>query len=311
VASEGMLTGKTAIVTGSGGGVGRNTARSLASEGARVVVNDVRDGVAEAVAAEIRDSGGEAVAVTASVAEEEGAREIVDTCINAFGRLDVLVNNAAILRRHLVQETPIEDWDAVLAVHLRGTFLCCRAAIPHLIEAPAGRIINTASTAALAVIPGTTAYAVAKSGIITLSALLAKELVFDNITVNVVEPLGGGGAWSLLGSDPMSEQTQRVRLAYGWWYPPKPANAPRPPDSTIPTPVGSLMAYLASEHADYINGQIIGVTDTSVRLWSSYAVAQTLFFEPGVTPTELQERFPKTLGLNLSNPIPDLPELPH
>jgi NAD(P)-dependent dehydrogenase (short-subunit alcohol dehydrogenase family) len=275
-----------------------------------MVVNDVRPGAADSVAAEIRDAGGEAVAVTASVAEPEGATEIIDTCIDSFGRLDALVNNAAILRRHLVQETPIEDWDDVLAVHLRGTFLCSRAAIPHLMKVPAGRIINTASTAALASIPGTTAYAAAKAGIIALSSLLAKELVFYRITVNVVEPLGGGASESRLGSNPMSELTQRVRLAHGWWFPPTAAAAPRPPDPPIPTPVGSLVAYLASEEAGYVNGQIIGVTDTSLRLWSSYAVTGTLFFESGLTPELLKERFPNTLGQGLSNPVPELPQLP-
>ncbi len=308
--AEKVLTGKSAIVTGSGGGVGRNTARSLADEGAKVIVNDVRHGAAEAVATEIRHAGGEAVGVTASVAEPEGARRIVDSCMEAFGRVDVLVNNAAILRRHLVQETPIDDWDAVLAVHLRGTFLCCRAAIPHLMNAPAGRIINTASTAALTAIPGTTAYAAAKAGIITLSSLLAKELAFYNITVNVVEPLGGGASDSLLGSNPMSELTQRVRLAYGWWFPPTSADAPRAPERPIPTPVGSLVAFLASEDAAYINGQIIGVTDNSLRLWSSYAVNQTAFFEGDLTPAVLKERFPRTLGQSLSNSVPELPELP-
>src|SRR5260370_3495783 len=108
-----MLRGKTAVVTGSGGGAGRNTALTLACEGAKVVVNDVREGAAESVAAEIREAGGEALAVTASVAEPDGASEIVETCIDGFGRLDILVNNAAILRRHLVHETPIEDWDDV------------------------------------------------------------------------------------------------------------------------------------------------------------------------------------------------------
>jgi NAD(P)-dependent dehydrogenase (short-subunit alcohol dehydrogenase family) len=302
-----MLGGKTAVVTGSGGGAGRNTARTLAAEGAKVLVNDVREGAADAVVEEIQAAGGDAVAVTGSVSDTDEARRIVETCVESFGRLDVLVNNAGVLRRHLVQETPVEDWDRTIAVNLRGTFLCSRAAIPHLIESGAGRIVNMTSTAGLAAIPGTTAYAASKGGITVLTALLAKELVFHGITVNAVEALGGLGA-SSMGADPMSVMTQRVRLAHGWAYPPRKADAP-PPDVPIPSPVGALIAYLASDDASYVNGQIIGVMETSLRLWSSYEVTRELFFDGEVTPERLEERFRATFGRDMTNPIPDLPEL--
>jgi NAD(P)-dependent dehydrogenase (short-subunit alcohol dehydrogenase family) len=304
-----MLEGKTAVVTGSGGGAGRNTARTLAGAGAKVVVNDVRDGAAEAVAKEIQSAGGEAVAVHGSVADVDDAQRLIETCVESFGRLDVLVNNAGVLRRHLVQETPVEDWDRTIAINLRGTFLCSRAAMPHLMKSGAGRIVNMTSTAGLAAIPGTTAYAASKGGIAVLTALLAKELVFHAITVNAVEPLGGLGA-SSMGADPMSDMTQRVRLAHGWAYPPRPADAPPPPDVPIPNPVGALIAYLASDDASYVNGQIIGVMDTSLRLWSAYEVRREVFFDGGVTPQRLQERFRATIGRDMANPIPDLPELP-
>jgi 3-oxoacyl-[acyl-carrier protein] reductase len=303
-----MLGGKAAVITGSGGGAGRNTARTLAAAGAKVVVNDVRAGAAEAVAEEIQAAGGEAVAVHGSVAEADDARRIIETCMESFGRLDVLVNNAGVLRRHLVQETPLEDWDRTMAVNLRGTFLCSQAAIPHLMQSGAGRIVNMTSTAGLAAIPGTTAYAASKGGIVVLTALLAKELVFHAITVNAVEPIGGLGA-SSMGADPMSVMTQRVRLAHGWAYPPRPADAPPPPDTPIPNPVGALIAYLASDDASYVNGQIIGVMDTSLRLWSTYEVRREVFFDGEVTPQRLQERFRATIGRDLTNPIPDLPEL--
>jgi 3-oxoacyl-[acyl-carrier protein] reductase len=308
---ETLLAGRTAIVTGSGGGAGRHTARTLASLGARVVVNDIREEAAETVAAEIRGEGGEAVAVTASVADVDGADRIVGTCFETFGRVDILVNNAAILRRHLLHETPVEDWDAMIGVILRGAFLCSRAAIPHMIEARAGRIVNMVSTAALLPVAGTTAYAAAKGGIAVLTALLAKELVFHNITVNAVELMGGGGGGSLLGDDPMSEMTQRVRLAHGW-APPAPADAPPAPGpaSALPTPLGSMIAYLASDDASYINGQVIGVAEKSYRLWSYFQVEKTMYFEPGMTPEVLKERFPTTLGQGMSNPAPELPELP-
>ena len=304
-----MLEGKAAVVTGSGGGAGRNTARTLAAGGAKVVVNDVREGMAEAVAEEIRSVGGEAVAVTASVAEPDGASSIIDACLEAYGRLDILVNNAAILRRHLVHETPIEDWDEVIAVNLRGTFLCSRAAIPHMIEAQAGRIVNMTSTAGLAAVPGTTAYAASKGAIAVMTSLLAKELVFHDITVNAIEPLGGLGV-SSMGASPMSEMTQRVRLAHGWWFPATPTGGPPPPDLPIPNPVGSVIAYLVSDEAAYVNGQIVGVFEKSVRLWSTYEVAGDLFFEGDVTLERLQQHFRTSLGRELTNPVPELPELP-
>jgi NAD(P)-dependent dehydrogenase (short-subunit alcohol dehydrogenase family) len=273
-----------------------------------VVVNDVREGTAEAVAEEIQATGGEAIAVQGSVADADDAHRVVETCVESFGRLDILVNNAGVLRRHLVQETPVDDWDRTIAVNLRGTFLCSHAAIAHLMKSGAGRIINMTSTAALAAIPGTTAYAASKGGITALTALLAKELVFHGITVNAVEPLGGLGA-SSMGADPMSVMTQRVRLAHGWAYPPRPADAPPLPDVPIPNPVGALIAYLASDEASYVNGQIIGVTETSLRLWSAYEVRRELFFDGEVTPERLQERFGATIGRDLANPIPELPEL--
>lgn len=305
-----LLEGKAAIVTGSGGGAGRYTARSLASQGASVVVNDIREGAAEAVAQEIRDEGGEAVAVTASVAEVDGAKSIVDACLDSFGRVDILVNNAAILRRHLIQETPVEDWDAVIAVHLRGNFLMSRTVIPHMIEARSGRIINMTSTAALQGICGTNAYAAAKGGITVLTAMLAKELVFYNITVNALELMGGGGGGSMIGGDPMSEMTQRVRLAHGWWYPPMPAGAAPPPDDPVPTPLGTMISFLASDDASYVNGQIMGVSQNAYRLWNYFQVDKTMEFEDGLTPAQLRDRFPQALGLGMSNPIPELPELP-
>ncbi len=307
---ERYLEGKTAIVTGSGGGAGRFTARSLASQGARVVVNDVRGDAAESVAREICEEGGEAIAVAASVAEVEGAAKIIDTCIRTFGRLDILVNNAAILRRSLIHETPVEDWDAVIGVHLRGNFLCSRAAIPHMIEARGGRIINMTSTAALQGVCGTNAYAAAKGGITVLTSMLAKELVFYNITVNCLELMGGGGGGSMIGGDPMSEMTQRVRLAHGWWYPPQPANGPPPPDDPIPTPLGTMVSYLASDDAHYINGQILGVSQNAYRLWSYFDVEKTMQFEDGITPASLRDLFPRTLGEAMANPIPKLPDLP-
>lgn len=305
-----MLNGKAAIVTGSGGGAGRYTARSLASQGALVVVNDVRDGAAEAVAREIREEGGEAIAVTASVAEVEGASRIVAACLESFGRIDVLVNNAAILRRHLIHETPIEDWDAVIGVHLRGNFLMSRTVIPHMIEARRGRIINMTSTAALQGICGTNAYAAAKGGITVLTSMLAKELVFYNITVNALELMGGGGGGSMIGGDPMSEMTQRVRLAHGWWFPPLPADAPPPPEDPIPTPLGTMISFLASDEASYINGQIMGVSQNAYRLWSYFQVDRTMEFEDGLTPERLRDVFPQALGQGMSNPIPELPEMP-
>jgi NAD(P)-dependent dehydrogenase (short-subunit alcohol dehydrogenase family) len=194
----GLLDGKSAIVTGAGHGIGRATALLFAREGARVVVNDAgtsragegqAHGDADAVVAEIVAAGGVAVPSYESVATLEGARAVVETAVRAHGALDVLVNNAGILRdKTLLNLTP-GDWQAVLDVHLTGTFLCTQAAAVHMKEQRSGRIVNTTSVSGLLGNFGQSNYSAAKAGIYGFTRTASIELQRYGITVNAVAPI--------------------------------------------------------------------------------------------------------------------------
>ncbi|MBM4374672.1 MAG: SDR family NAD(P)-dependent oxidoreductase [Deltaproteobacteria bacterium] len=195
----GLLDGKVVVVTGAGGGIGRAEALLFASEGARVVVNDLggaRDGVgssdaaARRVVAEIEAAGGVAVASFDSVATPEGAARIVAQAVEAFGRLDVLVNNAGILRDKSIVKMTEEMWDSVVDVHLKGTFLCSQAAAKQMMaQGEGGRIVNTTSVSGMLGNFGQANYAAAKAGIYGLTRTAAIELQKHRITVNAVAPI--------------------------------------------------------------------------------------------------------------------------
>src|SRR5262245_53454638 len=193
----GCLEGKVAVITGAGGGIGRAHALLFAREGARVVVNDVgcqRDGTghgdaAGRVVAEIRALGGEAVANTEAVGTFAAAGRIVQDAVEAFGRLDIRVNNAGILRDRTILNMTLEEWDQVIQVHLTGTFACLQAAARVMKEQGAGgRIINTSSSSGLLGLFGQANYGAAKAGIYALTRIAAQELAKYKITVNAIAP---------------------------------------------------------------------------------------------------------------------------
>ncbi|MCC6901485.1 MAG: SDR family NAD(P)-dependent oxidoreductase [Polyangiaceae bacterium] len=195
----GLLDGKVAIVTGAGGGIGRATALLLAREGAKVVVNDVggaRDGSgqsvspAEAVTGEIRTAGGEAVASSDSVATRAGAERIVASAVEHFGRLDVMINNAGILRDKTLLKMDDAMWDAVIAVHLTGSFLCTQAAAAQMRQQGSpGSIVNTTSVSGMLGNFGQANYSAAKAGIYGLTRTASIELQRHGIRVNAVAPI--------------------------------------------------------------------------------------------------------------------------
>lgn len=189
--------GRVAVVTGAGRGVGRSHATLLAAKGARVVVADYGAGIngagsssapAEEVVREITDSGGEAVACCASVAEPHGAQMIIDTALENFGRIDVVVNNAGIHDPDLFEDLSIERFRAMLEVHFFGTLLVTRAAWPHFVAAGYGRVVNTVSEAMLGGIAELTSYGAAKAGVFGLTRNLATEGIAHGIRVNAVAP---------------------------------------------------------------------------------------------------------------------------
>ncbi|MFT3770765.1 MAG: SDR family NAD(P)-dependent oxidoreductase [Minicystis sp.] len=195
----GLLDGKVAIITGAGGGIGRAEALLFAREGAKVVVNDLggaRDGTgagdaaASKVVDEIKAAGGTAVASFDSVATAEGAAAIVKTAVDAFGRVDVLVNNAGILRDKTLLKMDEGMWDLVVAVHLKGTFLCTQAAAKQMVaQGEGGRIVNTTSVSGMLGNFGQANYAAAKAGIYGFTRTAAIELQKQRITVNAVAPI--------------------------------------------------------------------------------------------------------------------------
>jgi NAD(P)-dependent dehydrogenase (short-subunit alcohol dehydrogenase family) len=240
------LAGKVALITGAGGGIGREHALLFAREGARVVVNDLgchRDGsgrsdAAEKVVAEIQALGGEAVASGEAVGTFAAAGRLVQTALDAFGRLDVLVNNAGILRDRTILNMTEEEWDQVLQVHLKGTFACLQAAARVMKDQPTGgRIINTSSSSGLLGQFGQANYGAAKIGIHALTRIAARELAKFKITVNAIAPI----ALTRMTQDLPGVKETWTAEAYG------------------PQHVAPLVAYLASDAAAHITGQTFGV----------------------------------------------------
>ncbi|TNY38486.1 SDR family oxidoreductase [Thermomonospora catenispora] len=204
--SELRFDGRVAVVTGAGHGLGRRHALELAARGAKVVVNDLGGdrsgagasaGPAQQVVDEIVGNGGEAVASPDNVATPEGAQAIVQAALDRFGKIDIVVNNAGILRDKSFKNMTVEEWDAVIAVHLRGSFLVTSAAWPHLREQGYGRIVNTSSPAGLFGNFGQANYSTAKMGLVGFTKTLAHEGAKYNIKANAIAPV----AWTRMTED--------------------------------------------------------------------------------------------------------------
>lgn len=185
------VAGRVVIVTGGGRGIGRVYSEAFASAGMRVVLADIYPDEAERVARAIRDKGGEALAVRVDISSQEDTEAMAEAAVREFGGVDALVNNASMmsaLPRRSWTEIPMEEWERVMAVDLRGLFLCCRAVVPHLKERGKGRIVNISSGRVLEGTPNRLHYTTAKAGVIGFTRALARELGKENINVNVVLP---------------------------------------------------------------------------------------------------------------------------
>ncbi len=246
----GRLDGKTAIVTGGAQGIGEGIARVLAGAGARVVVADVNAERGERVAAALRDGGHEAAFCRTDVSLEEDVRRLMAFTVEAFGGLHVLVNNAGIGVYKTVEEASAEEFDRCIAVNLRGVFLCCKYAIPHLRAAGGGAIVNIASVHAVQNVPGTAPYAASKGGVLALTRQIALDYGRDGIRVNAVCP-----GWVL------TPLTEGIFAASGDPEGMRAQVARRQVLGRIGTPedVGKAVLYLASDDASFVTGTALFV----------------------------------------------------
>ncbi|MFC1458269.1 SDR family NAD(P)-dependent oxidoreductase [Microvirga arabica] len=287
----GMLEGKVAIVTGAGQGVGRAIAEGLAKAGASVVINDVgvtltgeaeNASAAEEAAAGIRGAGGQAAANRDSVADWGSAQRIVQTALDAFGRVDIVVNNAGILRDAIFHRMDPDEWRAVIDVHLHGSFNISRAAAPHFRQQQSGSYIHMTSTAGLIGNFGQANYMAAKLGIVGLSRAIAMDMQRFNVRSNCIAPF----AWSrMVSSIPTETEADQVRVAKL--------------KQMTPEKIAPMVAFLGSDAAKAVSGQVFAVRNNEIFLMSQPRPVRSLHRGEGWTPEAIAEQLPGALGPSL------------
>jgi NAD(P)-dependent dehydrogenase (short-subunit alcohol dehydrogenase family) len=287
-----MLAERVVVVTGAARGIGREIALLMAKHGARVVVNDLggtADGTggaatpADEVVNEIKGLGGEAVASYESVASMKGGASIVQAALDHFGGIDVVVNNAGILRDRMIFNMTEEEWDGVIATHLKGTFAVTRAAAPHMREKKGGRIINMTSTSGLVGNVGQANYAAAKLGIVGFTKVVALDMARYNVTANCISPF----AWTrMIGTIPTETEAQKARVDKI--------------KQMGPEHIAPVAVFLASDAAKEISGQVVGVRGKEIMLFGHMRPVRSIHHDRGWTPERLAEMFPGTLRHHLA-----------
>jgi NAD(P)-dependent dehydrogenase (short-subunit alcohol dehydrogenase family) len=271
-----ILEGKAVLVTGAGGGIGRDFALAMAAAGASVVVNDIgasvhgegKDaGPAQKVVDEIRKAGGKAVASTDSVADWAAAQRIVECCVDSFGRIDAVVNNAGILRDRFFFNMSVDEWCAVIDVHLNGSFYVSRAAATHFKSQQSGAYVHMTSTSGLIGNLGQANYSAAKLGIAALSKSIALDMARYKVRSNCIAPF----AWSrMIGSIPTETEDQKARVEKL---------------KTMDTAkIAPLAVFLLSDSAKDVSGQIFAVRANEIFLMSQSRPVRSVHRAEGWTP---------------------------
>lgn len=290
MADSKMVDGKVAIVTGAGRGIGKEIALLLAKHGAKVVVNDLGGSVdgsgsdagpAQEVVNEIEADGGKAVANNGSVAERKDAEEMMKLALDAFGRIDIVVNNAGILRDTIFHKMSEPDWDSVISVHLKGAFNMSRSAATYFREQQSGAFVHFTSTSGLIGNFGQANYAAAKLGIVGLSKGIALDMQRYNVRSNCISPF----AWSrMIGTIPDDTPEQQARL--------------EKIKQMTPAQQAPLAVYLGSDAAAGVSGQIFGVRKNEIFLFSQNRPLRSVHRGEGWTPETIAEQMRPAMEAN-------------
>ena len=277
-----MMQDKVVVVTGAGGGIGRDIALAMAAAGAKVVVNDIGTsttgegtdtGPAQQVVDEIKAAGGQAVANTDSVSEASSAGRIIQCALDHFGRIDGVVNNAGILRDRFFHKMTLEEWDAIIKVHLYGSFYVSRAAANHFKEQESGALVHMTSTSGLIGNLGQANYSAAKLGLTALSKSIALDLAKFNVRSNCIAPF----AWSrMIGSIPTDTPEQQARVAKI--------------QQMTPNKIAPLAVYLLSDAARDVNAQVFAVRNNEIFLMSQPRPLRSVHRSEGWTPEFIAEQ---------------------
>ncbi len=302
-----MLQGKVAVVTGAGRGIGRGVALAVAAAGAKVVVNDYgvdvhgqepSSGPAFEVANEIKQAGGEALPNGDSVASWAGAENIINTAVQKFGRIDIVVTCAGILRDRMIFNMSEDDWDSVIAVHVKGTFNCIRHAAPRMREQRSGRLITFSSGSGLFGNPGQANYGAAKAAISGMTKVVARDLGKYGVTCNSIAPVA---ATRMTLTDEVIK-AREIRKQQGIIREEKALNRL---EELKPEDVAPMVVFLASDYAANVNGQFFLCAGGAVSLVSQPRPIKTIYTPEGRwTLDELDELVPLTLAEGLVNPAP-------
>lgn len=293
-----MVKDKVVVITGSGSGIGRDFALAFAAAGAKVVVNDVGRAkdtdkfLAQQVVDEIKAAGGQAVAATDSIAEWDAAHRIIQTAIDSFGRIDCVVNNAGIVRDRFFFNMSLDEWKAVVDVHLNGSFYMARAAAPHFKAQNSGSYIHMTSTSGLIGNLGQANYSAAKMGIVGLSKSIALDMAKYNIRSNCIAPWAWTGMTATIPAD-TPEQKARVEVL----------------KKMESAKIAPLAIYLASDAGAKVSGQIFGVRANEIYFFNQIRMIRSLHRDGGWTPETIAEHampafessfFPNVPSMNLT-----------